>query len=98
MTTVRQRTTQPVKSFRVVSVSKNANSFGLHGHILMSRDGEAWQVGRHIGSWLEPWDTGTTLRIKVDDDGIPLWALHSCEIPQRLPNAPSNVIREVWPD
>ena len=31
--------------FKVASVSKNQNSFGLRGHILVSREGVAYQLG-----------------------------------------------------
>ena len=34
------------KQFKVASISSNANSFGLYGHVLMAEDGESWQVGR----------------------------------------------------
>ena len=34
----------PTKSFKVVSVASNQNSFGLTGMILLAADGEAFEV------------------------------------------------------
>jgi hypothetical protein len=81
------------KNFRVVSVSDNANSFGLHGHILIAEDGEAWEAG---AGTFHGHKKGDTLRLSADRDGEYDWAHHGFEIPRRLPDAPRNVVNEVW--
>jgi hypothetical protein len=82
------------KLYKVASVSENANSFGLHGHILVALDGEAWEVGRAIGDWLDSWKKGTI--IEADPKGKFGWASHSVEIQHQLPTAPPAVVAEVW--
>lgn len=73
------------KLFKVVSVSKNVNSFGLRGHVLVARNGEAWEVGaNHLNS-------------KKIGEVVSLHGSFSdFEIPRRLPTAPKNVVDEVW--
>ena len=88
------------KSFKVASISSNPNSFGLHGHIMLAEDGESWQVGRSR-SHPEPWAKGEIVEVPLKDDPIrhitcPAWEEVHCEIPDRLPDAPPNVVAEVW--
>lgn len=45
--------------FRVAAVSDKPNSFGLHGHVLVARNGEAYEVARSIGPWNESWSVYT---------------------------------------
>lgn len=73
------------KTFKVVSVSKNTNSFGLTGMILMAIDGETWEVGASYLNIKKKGDVVLTNR-----------NFHGFEIPQQLPNAPLEVIEEVW--
>lgn len=79
------------KPFRVASVSSNTNSFGLHGHILIAQDGEAWQAAAN------------NINMKVKGDVLVLdttktgcFATHGFEIPERLPDAPEGVVAEIW--
>lgn len=80
---------------KVVSVSDNTNSFGLHGVIIMTKGGGTWELG--IGSLYLP-KKGDEITIRVwaqtgnlaGVDGI------TYEIPRRLGNAPDKVIAEVW--
>ena len=97
------------KEFRVVSVSSNTNSFGLHGVILLSKDGEAYQLG---ASYLYlPWKGDTivaTVQHNTDNDKRDVNFTHlkskdtgktesfSYEIPERLSDAPTAVINEVF--
>jgi hypothetical protein len=88
------------KQFKIVSVSKNANSFGLHGHVLLAHDGEGWEVGRHrTGPHEGEWNKGDLITIAkrsaAPDDYA--WAENSCEIPRRLPPAPLQFIEEIFP-
>ena len=34
-----------MKNFRLLTSSKNLNSFGLRGYVLIAADGEAWEIG-----------------------------------------------------
>lgn len=81
------------KEFRVASRSENGNEFGLHGHILIAEDGEAWEAG---ASLYHDHAKGHTIRLSADKDGEYDWAHHGFEIPRRLPNAPRGVVNEIW--
>ena len=82
-----------VKSFKVVAVSKNANSFGLHGHILVARDRTTYEAAK-TGQFKHA--EGDILEIPVSDYGVPSWAACGFEIPRRLPKAPIKVARLIW--
>lgn len=89
--------TPAVKTFRVAAVSSNSNSFGLHGHILIAEDGEAWEVARSRGPgnlpcW--PWEKGDDVIVHMKP--APHWAGLGCEIPRRLPDAPTKVVAELF--
>lgn len=88
------------KQFKIVSVSQNANDFGLHGHILLARDGECWEVARnrtgpHEGEWNKGEMVTIHKRSKEQDDYR--WAEAGCEIPTRRRNAPPAVVAEAFP-
>ena len=80
------------KPFKVASVSKNANSFGLQGMILMAQDGEAYEVGANS---LNVKTKGTVLQVPVIQ-GVATFAGMGFEIPRKLPTAPAPVVKEVW--
>jgi hypothetical protein len=92
----------PHKQFKVASISSNPNSFGLYGHILVAEDGESWQVGRsRSGTSPKSWVQGEVIDAPLMNDPVrhinsPAWQELHCEIPQRLPDAPPNVIAEIW--
>ena len=77
-----------IKQFKVATVSKNTNSFGLHGMILMALDGEAWEVAANS---INKKPAGTILNINPNS-----FASLGFEIPHQLPNAPDSVVNEVW--
>jgi hypothetical protein len=81
------------KHFMVVTVSKNMNSFGLKGMILMARDGETWQVGVNHMRVKKP---GDLLRVPYSRSSGPEWFVLGYEIPEKLPKAPGRVASEVW--
>jgi hypothetical protein len=83
---------QTVKHFMVVAASKNTNSFGLRGMVLMARNGEAWQVA---ANHMNVRKQGDLLRVPVRG-GDPDWAGLGYETPKKLPTAPANVAAEVW--
>lgn len=76
------------KTFIVAAVSSNRNAFGLTGLILIAPNGEAWQVG---ASDLHVKAMGSTIIVHNHDFGT-----LGFEIPERLPNAPESVVKEVW--
>jgi hypothetical protein len=88
--------------FKVAAVSDNANSFGLKGMILMNKDGVVYQVGANS---LYVKQAGDEIVVpcdwnECDDEGLPMvnWHFYSLgfEIPERFPDAPKNVVAEVW--
>lgn len=88
--------------FRVAAVSSNHNSFGLRGHVLVSRTGLACELAL---SDLNSKPRGTRVRVPVSrihvsgkPDALASAAarhLHG-EIPRDLPKAPAKIAREVW--
>lgn len=80
------------KDFKVVAVSKNTNSFGLHGVVMIAEDGEGWEAAHGP---LELPEQGDILQVSMDDGGLN-WAAVGFEIPRRLPQAPKDVVSQVW--
>jgi hypothetical protein len=87
--------------FRVIAQSSNANSFGLRGHVLISRTGLACEVGLN---YLNARPVGDSIRVPVHRSdlrsaeelaGAVARKLHG-EIPRSLPKAPREVIRQVY--
>lgn len=84
------------KLFRVLTVSTNANAFGLHAHILVAGDGVSYRVlrARHDGN--PPLTRGDEVRVPVDPcTGGLLWARMSFECPERV-DAPKAVARRAY--
>lgn len=82
------------KSFKVFAVSTNLNNFGLRGHILIARDVEAWAVGITDQFALKK---GAEINVRYGADGVLEWARLGAEIPQRLSDAPKEVLDEAFP-
>ena len=81
----------------VVAVSQNTNSFGLRGMVIMSSDGEMWEV---LASYLDVKPKGAVLSIPEDRD-IPTQMVHlGFECPRRLnPDAsaiPAAKVKRLW--
>jgi hypothetical protein len=81
------------KQFKVASVSENTNSFGLRGHIFIAEDGEAWEAGANTVNGLKK---GDTVKVFLDRSDEPDFTYLGFEIPRKLPDAPRNVVNEVW--
>ena len=79
--------------YRVIAVSDNTNSFGLHGVVVVSPRGEAWRLG---SNGLHLPKKGDELNPEMTGDG-PEWGKLGFEIPERLENAPEAVVKEAWP-
>lgn len=86
--------------FAIVMVSSNANSFGLHGHILVDKTGRAFEAARARGPWLTDLASGDTINLRetISPGGENFdWARNSFEIPRRLkPDMPASLLKEVW--
>lgn len=96
--------TKQVK-FRVAAVSANANSFGLHGHVLVDETGRAFEAGRSRGAHLKALshrdELTFTEQLRADGTlqsaGAGLdWAAHSFEIPRQIADAPKEVIADLF--
>ena len=84
------------EKFKIVSVSSNTNSFGLHGVVILAKSGTAFEIG--MGSINNP-TKGAELFCKISEQGNLLEIQgKSYEIPRKLPNAPKEVIAEVFKD
>ena len=80
------------KSFKIVSVSSNRNSFGLRGMVIVARDGEAWQVGT---SNIQSKKAGDFISINISETGERDFAEWGFEIPEKLPPPPAAVLAEL---
>jgi len=78
--------------FVVVAKSQNVGSFGHHGYIMVAKDGSAWEVHRSCSM---PWQQGQEIRVPLGN-GYPNWASVCCEAPMRKPNAPKEVVEQVF--
>jgi hypothetical protein len=87
------KNTKQTKAFKVASVSDNTNSFGLTGMILVTRDGEAWEVG---ASSLYVKKKGDVVQVPIVGKAGLNFASLGFEIPHKLPDAPPGVVEEVW--
>jgi glycine cleavage system H lipoate-binding protein len=86
------------KPFKVASVSSNANSFGLHGHVLVAKDGTAFEVGITGQFKLAK---GDIIEVECHTPGNFMnWQKNSAgvtiEIPRALGKAPAAAVKEVW--
>lgn len=86
-----------LRDLRVVSVSSNANAFGLKGVVMMDLTGRAWEMGVSVTvhGFPKPGDIFTA-EITPDGEIIQGSLPFTFEIPRRLTDAPPEVIREVW--
>ena len=86
-----------MKSFKVAAVSKNTNSFGLHGVLLVAEDGECWQIGMsYINIESANLKGHSTVEQITHENGEKHFVGISYEIPEQLPKAPRPVINELY--
>lgn len=84
------------KEFKVAAVSLNTNSFGLHGVIVIARDGEAWDLPVPAGFHLQEWPVGRAVKLSVQN-GFPTPKPGAYfEVASRREDAPPKVIELVW--
>ena len=100
-----------MKVFKLLCISRNRNSFGLRGCILVAKDGECWevasndlncpQVGREYPvpqPTAAYWAHAEATRTYKDQDGLTArtWSGLGWELPRRLPQAPAKVIEQAF--
>jgi len=82
--------------FKVISVSENTNSFGLHGVIICDKSGLAFEVG--IAAWCCP-KKGNIVTGEITDKGnLVSLAGISYELPRTLDKPDAATLREMFPD
>jgi hypothetical protein len=87
------------KLFKAVAVSSNANSFGLHQHVLLAKDGQAFKA---LKTGQFKMKQGENIRLRLVDPTKPAelhniqWGPAGFECPENCPNAPKAVVKEVW--
>jgi hypothetical protein len=82
--------------FKVVTVSKNQNSFGLFGVVMIAKSGRAFEIG--VGSLHKP-NVGDKLSCKLtENNDLSEIEGMSFELPRNLIDAPQEVIDEVFKD
>ena len=88
------------KDFRIVAISSNSNSFGLHGVVLVAEDGEAWEIGISL-SYINNYSKGSVIKQErtQNEFGITVskqFVGVSYEIPRELQTAPKDVVAEIF--
>jgi len=81
------------QTFMVAAKSENTGPFGHRNYVVIAQDGSAFQIS------IIPHNRTLAVNTAIDvplEDGRPTWAGFYVETPQRLPNAPQNVIDELW--
>ena len=94
-----------VTTFRVVSVSSNHNSFGLYGHILLNKSGEAFQ-GARFRRLKKGEDISVPATVRLCTETEPYFEIsreysfgECCfELVESLGLAPREVVHEVFPE
>ena len=81
-----------VKKFKVVAVSTNTNSFGLHNVILVAQDGEAYQAGH---SYFNLPIKNDIVELEVLKSGLN-WGVAGFEIPEKKSDAPAEIVKDIW--
>ena len=79
------------KAFKVAAVSSNRNSFGLRSMVVVASDGEAYRV---LSNDLHIKREGDVLLVG-ELDGRWNFAALGYEVPEKLPTAPPDVVKEL---
>ena len=79
-------------AFKVAAVSSNRNSFGLRSMVVVARDGEAYRV---LSNDLHIKRQGEVLLVEQCEGRWNFSAL-GYEVPEKLPPAPSDVVKELY--
>ena len=85
------------KEFRVIAKSSNTNSFGLHQLVVVAKDGEAYTLHASMYNAKEfGQPMYKTLIINDDNGNVEQGYFLGTEMPERIEDAPEEVIKEVW--
>ena len=84
----------PTDTYIVITVSKNTNSFGLRGMIVVNRQGRAWTVAANDLNVLNRGDQIVAPLRGANND--PSWERFGFEIPHELPAMPRRAVEESW--
>ena len=79
------------KPFKVAAVSSNRNSFGLRSMVVVASDGEAYRV---LSNDLHIKQEGDVLLVE-QRDGRWNFAALGYEVPEKLPTAPPDVVKQL---
>lgn len=80
--------------FKVVSISSNTNSFGLHGVVIVDKSGLAFEVGV---SYINLPAKGNIFTGEVTENGNLHSLPFSYEIPRKLAAPDAATLAEIWP-
>ena len=86
------------EKFKVVAVSNNTNSFGLHQCVMIAKDGTAYKACANSIN-VPKRDEVIDVRVILNKKGEVLdydFTSRSFEIPERIEDAPNEVIEEIW--
>ena len=79
---------------KVVALSSNRNSFGLRGMVLVTSNGQGWEVAANN---INERPVGSIFNVPQDDAGEPIFAGLGFEIPRRLdPDPPAKLVKEAF--
>jgi hypothetical protein len=87
------------KEFKVVTSSTNTNGFGLRGHVLMARDGQAFEIGQHVHNPCVPvvLEKNKVISVPLKNGRPDFYSANLGEITVTpLSKAPSKVAKKVW--
>lgn len=78
------------KQFTVITVSANANSFGLKSILILAADGEGWQLLQSAYGGTPLPEIGAVLDFESDGENLKLPRFHSYECPRKLQTLPKH--------
>lgn len=94
--------TTPSIDLLLFRLSTNTNSFGLHSHWLMARDGRVWEVAAYRGGGaglIGATALNKVVSLSATSEGSlppqPHWALAGAELPRDKPAAPE-LAAQLW--
>ncbi len=80
------------KEFKVAAVAQNPNEFGLRGHVVVAKDGEAWAFGARP---VREKRRGSVIAVPLLAGQPAFWKL-GLECVEPCTSAPSGIVDLVW--
>jgi hypothetical protein len=84
------------RPFLVLAVSTTHNSFGLKGVVIVSKGGDAYEVGMTIGGVRPIPASGSVLQVETDWAGRPQLHRHGWELCRPLGKPPASATLRAW--